>query len=97
MNSLNLPNCRMIFFLLALYYVIFKLNDLAILGTVAVGVVLIASLTSLPIQWGWSELTGKFPCVCKTFVFAATRKSNHVSFIDEETQKMYHRCSSTVT
>ena len=57
----------MIFFLLALCYVIFESSDRATLGTVAVGVVLIASLTSLPIWWGrdysgwWSELTGKFP------------------------------------
>ena len=57
----------MIFFVLALSYVIFESSDLATLGTVAAGVVLVASLTLLPIWWGrdysrwWSDLTGKFP------------------------------------
>lgn len=71
----------MIFFLLALSYVIFQSSDRATLCTIAVGMGLIAGLTSLPIWWGpysksWPYLTEELPGVCKDFVAAAARKRN---------------------
>lgn len=56
----------MIFFVLALSYIIFQSSDRATLATLAVGEVLVASLTTLSIWWArdysgwWSDLIAKF-------------------------------------
>ena len=57
----------MIFFVLALSYIIFESGDRTTLGTVGASAVLVGSLISLPIWWGrdysgwWSDLTVRFP------------------------------------
>lgn len=60
----------MIFFLLALFYIIFGSIDRVTLGAVGAGAILVGLLTSLPVWWGqdysgWWDRTRRFACRVK--------------------------------